>query len=124
LTQKTKHDVKIKFEISKKSDEEKPAYITKYALEDKDALCILTLELFIKYYARTARNFALTTMCSELILAGGIAPKIISALQDVFVDEFVEHDVENMRKILERTPIIVLVDPDVGLYGALNALKT
>jgi len=124
LTQKVKHNPKIKSDISKKSDEEKPAYITKYALEDKDALCILTLELFIKYYARIARNFALTTICSELILAGGIAPKIISALQDVFVDEFVEHDVENMRKILERIPIIVLVDPDVGLYGALNALKT
>jgi len=124
LTQKVKHSPKIKSEISKKLDEEKPAFITKYALEDKDALCIRTLELFIRYYARVARNFALTTMCSELILAGGIAPKIISALQDVFVDEFVEHDVENMRKILERTPILVLVDPDVSLYGALNAIKT
>jgi glucokinase len=124
LTQKNKHNPKIKLEISKKLDKEKPAYITKYALEDKDELCIRTLELFIKYYARTARNFALTTMCSELIIAGGIAPKIISALQDVFVDEFVEHNVENMRKILERTPIIVLVDPDISLYGALNAIKT
>jgi glucokinase len=124
LTQKVKHNPKIKSEISKKTNEEKPAYITKYALEDKDALCILTLELFIKYYARIARNFALTIKCSELIIAGGIAPKIISALQDVFMDEFVQHDVENMRKLLELIPIIVLIDPDIGLYGALNKLKT
>jgi len=124
LTQKVKHNNKIKLEISKAHDEEKPALITKYALEDKDVLCIRTLELFIKYYAKITKNLALTTLCSELILAGGIAPKIVSALQDLFVDEFVQHDLENMRKILERIPIIVITNQDISLYGALNALKT
>jgi len=124
LTQKIKHDKKIKLNISKISDAEKPAYITKYALENRDALCLRALELFIKYYARISRNLALTTTCSELILAGGIAPKVVSALQDVFVEEFVQHDLENMRKILEQIPIIVLINPDIGLYGALNALKS
>jgi glucokinase len=124
LTQKIKHDKKIKLQISKVRDEEKPALITKYALEDKDVLCIRTLELFIKYYARVSKNLALTTLCSELIIAGGIAPKIISALQDVFVDEFIQHNIENMRKILEQIPIIILTNPDISLYGALNALKT
>jgi glucokinase len=124
LTQNLKHSKKIQSEISKTCDAEKPALITKCALEDKDTLCIQVLELFIKYYARVSRNLALTTVCSELILAGGIAPKILPALQDVFVDEFVQHDDENMRKILEEIPIIVLVNPDVSLYGALNALKT
>jgi len=124
LTQKIKHDKKIRLSISKIPDVEKPAYITKYALEDKDTLCLRTLELFIRYYARIARNLALTTTCSELILAGGISPKIVSALQDMFVEEFIQHNLENMRKILERVSIIVLVDPDIGLYGALNALKS
>lgn len=124
LTQKVKHNKKIKLAIHNVTDAEKPAFITKYALEDRDALCIRTVELFIKYYARMSKNLALTTLCSELIIAGGIAPKILSALQDVFVDEFIQHDIENMRKILERIPIIVLVDPDVSLYGALNALRT
>ena len=124
LTQKAKHNPKIKLEISKVSDEEKPMYITKYALEDKDVACILTIKLFIKYYARLVKNFALTTKCYEVMIAGGIAPKIISALQDEFVDEFVKHDVENMRKLLEIMPIIVITNPDIGLYGALNKLKS
>ncbi|MGV8141144.1 MAG: glucokinase [Candidatus Woesearchaeota archaeon] len=123
-TQKVRQDKKVKSVISRTPDEHKPALITKYALEDKDALCIRTLELFVKYYARMARNLALTSMCSELIIAGGIAPKILSALQDVFVEEFVQHEKVNMRKMLECITILVLVDPDVGLYGALNAIKS
>ncbi|MGV8171324.1 MAG: glucokinase, partial [Candidatus Woesearchaeota archaeon] len=79
--------------------------------------------LFIKYYSRIARNLALTTLCSEMIIAGGIAPKIISVLQDVFVEEFIQHDVESMRKILERIPILVLVNPDIGIYGGFNILR-
>jgi glucokinase len=124
LEQKVRHDKKIRLMLQKTLDAEKPAIITKYALEDKDILCIRTLELFIKYYARIARNLVLTTMCSELVLAGGIAPKILPALQDVFVDEFVDHEFKNMRKILETVPIIVLVDPDIGLYGASNIIKS
>jgi len=123
LTQKLKHNDKIKKEISKLSKEEKPAIIMKYALEDKEAVCIYTLELFIKYYARIAKNLALTTLCSELIISGGIAPKIISAMQDSFVDEFVLHNRQEFRKVLERIPILVLTDSDIGLYGAANATR-
>ena len=123
LTQKIKHDKKIRLLIAKSTDEEKPAMITKYALEDRDLLCIRTLELFIKYYARIAKNLALMTTCSQMILAGGIAPKIASALEDVFVEEFVQHKLEIMRKMLERTPIIVITDFNISLYGALKALS-
>ena len=122
-TQKIKHSDKIKREINKSSKIEKPAIIMKYALEDKDALCVLTLELFIKYYARVARNLALITLCSELIISGGIAPKIISAMQDSFVEEFMIHNREEYRKFLEKIPILVLTNSDIGLYGALNAIK-
>jgi len=123
LTQKIRHNKKIASIIKHENDKDKPAYITKYALEDKDALCIRTLELFIKYYARVSRNLALTTLCSQLVLAGGIAPKIVSALQDVFVEEFVQHDNDNIRKILEQIPIIVITDQNITLQGAMSALK-
>lgn len=123
LTQKIKHDKKIAQIIKQEIDTEKPAIITKYALEDRDTLCIRTLELFIKYYARISRNLALTTLCSRLVLAGGISPKIVSALQDVFVEEFVQHEVESMRKMLEQIQIIVITDQNITLQGAMNALK-
>jgi len=123
LTQKVKHDKRIAQTIRNEVDADKPAIITKYALEDRDALCIRTLELFIKYYARISRNLALTTLCSRLVLAGGISPKIVSALQDVFVEEFVQHDVESMRKMLEQIQIIVITDQNITLQGAMNALK-
>ncbi|MGV8087023.1 MAG: glucokinase [Candidatus Woesearchaeota archaeon] len=121
ITQKIKHNNNIIKEIKNVSDREKPAIIMKYALEDKDLVCIHTLELFIKYYSRIAKNIALITSCSELLIAGGIAPKIISAMQDSFIEEFVLHNREEFRKSLELIPIFVLTDPDVGLYGASYA---
>jgi glucokinase len=124
LTQKVRHDKKISLIIRKSSDEDKPSLITKYALEDKDILCIRTLELFIKYYARIAKNLALTTSCSELIIAGGISPKILPALQEVFVEEFVEHGRHDIRKALETVCILVLTNPDISLRGAYNILKS
>jgi glucokinase len=123
LTQKTKHNDKIKKEIDKAEKEEKPAMIMKYALEDKDITCIKTLELFIKYYARIAKNLALTTHCQEMVISGGIAPQIISAMQDSFVEEFIAHNREEFRKLLERITIIVLTDSDIGLYCVANAVK-
>jgi glucokinase len=122
-TQKVKHNLNVKKIISKARFEDKPALITKYALEDKDTLCLRVIELFIKYYARASRNLVLTTLSTELVLAGGIAPKILSVLQDVFVEEFVQHNIESMRKILERVTVIVLIETDTSLYGALNALN-
>lgn len=122
INQKIKHNNNIKKEIAQVPKEEKPALIMKYALEDKDAVCIKTLELFIKYYARIAKNLALITLCSELVISGGIAPKILSALQDSFMEEFAIHNRDEFRKYLESIPILVLTDTDIELYGALNAL--
>lgn len=124
LTQKIRHNTKIQSMIRNAPEKNKPTLITKYALEDKDVLCLRVLELFIKYYARIARNLALTAMCTELVIAGGIAPKILPALQDVFVEEFVQHELEPMRKILETVNIIVITDLDIGLHGAFNILKS
>lgn len=123
LTQKIKHSEKIRREIAKAKMTERPAMITRHALEGKDALCLMTVELFVKYYAKMARNLALSTLCTELVIAGGIAPKILSILQDMFVEEFTQHSIEDIRKIVERTSVIVLTDPDISLYGALNALN-
>ena len=60
LTQKIRHNTKIQAMIKRAPDINKPSLITKYALEDKDALCIRVLELFIKYYARISRSLSLS----------------------------------------------------------------
>ena len=122
-TQNIRYNKKSHGIISKASIDEKPALITKYALEDKDILCIRTLEIFIKYYARTASNLALTTLCSELVIAGGIAPKILPVLQDMFIEVFTQPERAHIRKFLEHVTIIVITDTDVNLYGSLNALN-
>jgi glucokinase len=124
LSQKAKHNPKITNLIRKLPEHERGEYITKYALEDKDAICIRTVELFIKYYARIARNLVLTTFATELIIAGGIAPQIVPALEDAFIEEFVNHKREQMKKILDKTTILVLKDPvNISLKGAIKALK-
>jgi glucokinase len=123
LSQKLKHDKRVQYIISRAANDDKPALITRYALGDKDILCLRTIELFIRYYARIARNLALTTLCTQLVIAGGIAPKVLPALQDMFVEEFVQHDNTAMRKILELSGIIVLTDENIPLHGCLNAAR-
>jgi len=123
-TQKIKHNSKIHSEIIHAHHDEKPALITKYALQDKDLLCIKVLELFITFYARVARNLVLLTLSSNLIIAGGIAPKILPALQDMFLEAFTVHEQAFIQKLLENITIIVITDPDMAFYGCANALMT
>ncbi len=121
LTKRFKHNPKLMKEI--KNSKDKPALITKYALQDRDALCIKTVELFILFYARIARDLALKTLCTTLIIGGGIAPKILPALNDGFLEAFLQHEHIGARKLLEDMSVIVLTDPDLTLYGCFRALK-
>lgn len=121
LTKRFKHNPKLMKEI--KNSKDKPALITKYALQDRDALCIKTVELFILFYARIARDLGLKTLCTTLIIAGGIAPKILPALNDGFLEAFLQHEHVGARKLLEDMSVIVLTDPDLTLYGCFRALK-
>ncbi|MGV8151065.1 MAG: glucokinase [Candidatus Woesearchaeota archaeon] len=120
LSKKLKHDKKIMQEIKKGID--KPSLITKYAMQDKDLLCIKTLEIFILFYSRIAQDLALKTLCSTLVIGGGIAQKIVPVLQEHFLDAFLKIDNIQSRKLLENMSIIVLTDPDLTLNGCYNAI--
>jgi glucokinase len=124
LTKKYKHDKKVYSEIRKASHDEKPALITRYALQDKDVLCIKVVELFIMFYARMARNLTLLTLSSNVVIAGGIAPKILPALQDMFLEAFIAHEQQFIRKMLENVSILVITDANIALYGCANALTS
>lgn len=124
LTMHIKHSRKIQAEIKHAHTDDKPAIITRYALQDKDLLCLKVLELFIKFYARTSRNLVLLTLSSNLVVAGGIAPKILPIMQDMFLESFMIHDHESIRKKLENVSVLIITDPDIAFYGCANALMS
>jgi len=89
--------------------------------QDRDPLSKETFQIYARYYGRCAKNFVLDAMSAGgLYIAGGIASKnrelFVSA---EFQREFL--NAERQRAILEKTPIYVIVNYDVSLYGACNA---
>lgn len=101
-------------EIDKSQD--KARVISKYKLIDET--CKETFRLFTIYYARCAKNFVLDTMATGgLYIAGGIALKNKEIFQSSeFLSEF-----ENAYRrvdVIKKIPIHLILNNDVGLYGA------
>lgn len=83
-----------------------------------DPLARTTLELFARLYASAAGNLALTGLPrGGVYLCGGIAPKILSFLEQPQVRE-VFCNKPPMRALLERIPLHVVLDEHLGLRGA------
>lgn len=97
--------------------------ISDAAISNSDHLCQKTLELFIDIYGAAAGNVALSYYpVKEVYIAGGIAPKIISRLNDHrFVDAFSSKGL--MSTIMKNISIKVVLQDKVGLYGALYVAK-
>jgi glucokinase len=99
--------------------EDRAAAISKY--KKTDPLCCETFRIYGKCYGMCAKNFVLESLAiGGLYIAGGIAAKN----KDIFVStefqaEFL--NAEKQRDLLERTPIRVIANYDVSLYGACNA---
>jgi len=110
---KTEYDKEIE------DAKDKAVLISKYRHEDK--LCSETFRIYAKYYGRCAKNYVLDTLATGgLYIAGGIASKN----RDIFVlPEFQEEflKAEKQRHVLEKTPVYVITNYDVSLYGACNA---
>ncbi len=98
---------------------EKSPLISKY--KNVDETCKQAFELFTKFYARCAKNFVLDTMATGgLYIAGGIASKNKEIFaSNVFVKEF--ENAYRRSNVLKETPIYVIVNYDVSLYGACFA---
>ncbi len=97
------------------------AVISQAALQGSDVMAVQALTLFIQIYAQFAGNLALLTQSEGgVYLAGGIAPKIITRLrQPDFMESFLAKG--RYRDWLSRLPIYVVMNPKVGLLGALLA---
>jgi glucokinase len=92
--------------------------ISQNALQEKSPLCSQALELFVSLYGAKAGNLALTFMATGgLYVGGGIAPKIITKLQEpVFLNAFFSKG--RMQPLLQAIPVRVIMNPKTALIGA------
>lgn len=93
--------------------------IAEFAVARLDPLAVRALDLFIAVYGAFAGNMALTALAhGGVYLAGGIAPKIAAKLKEgIFMRAFT--DKGRFSELLATLPVHVVMNPQVGLYGAL-----
>jgi glucokinase len=94
------------------------AVISQSALEEQDAACVETMQLFVRYLARECSNLVLKLKATGgLFLGGGIPPKISSLLQqNVFYDNFLDND--RMQHLVKKVTIKIILNNKTALLGA------
>jgi glucokinase len=102
---------------------EAPAQVTLNALERRCASCVEALTMFVDAYGAEAGNLALRGVAtSGVFVGGGIAPKILPAMQDGrFMDAFRAKGA--FSELAARIPVHVILAPDAGLLGAAVAAQ-
>lgn len=97
---------------------ELPARISRSAIERRCPQCVEALEMFISAYGAEAGNIALRTVATAgVYVGGGIAPKLLSVLQEgTFLEAF--RAKEPMAHLVATIPVAVILNRDAGLLGA------
>ncbi|NEO98418.1 MAG: glucokinase [Symploca sp. SIO2E9] len=95
------------------------AAIAKAAMDKSDLLCQQTMQMFVEAYGAEAGNFALKLLpYGGLYIAGGIAAKILPLIQEGnFLRVFRQKG--RVSPLLEKVPVHVILNPQVGLIGAV-----
>jgi len=95
-----------------------PAAISKAALEGTSETAVEAMRVFVSCLGAEAGNLALRMMAiGGVYLGGGIAPKILPALQDgTFMTAFV--DKGRMKSLLETIPVFIIRNDQTALHGA------
>jgi len=93
-----------------------PDKISVYA--DKDARARDTFELYARWSGRCAKNWVLQMLAFDgIYIAGGIAAQNMSVFHhEEFHTAFCDSDIHH--EFLKKTPVYVIADYDVSLYGA------
>lgn len=95
------------------------ARIAQCGLTGRDEICVRTLDLFAEVLAAEAGNMALRYGAVEVVIGGGIAPKILPALQTpVFLGTFAAKGrfADRLRDVSVR----VALEPRAPLLGAAH----
>ncbi|HUG43303.1 MAG TPA: glucokinase [Acidobacteriota bacterium] len=99
------------------------ALISEAAMESRCPLCAQALDLFVSIYGAEAGNLALTVKAvSGVYVGGGIAPKILSKLQEgSFIESF--HSKGRLTHLMEITPVFVILNPKTAMLGAARRAR-
>jgi glucokinase len=112
-------------EIERAGEKEKPALISKYANSNPpDPVCLRIMQNFIRSYANFASNIAVTFLpYGGLFLGGGIGAKNkdLFTADDLFMKTFEENYNDNIKKLLPKIPVYIIMDYSISLYGAAYA---
>jgi glucokinase len=94
------------------------AAISDFAAQQQDPLAVEALDMFFAIYGAQAGNLALSVLSNQgLYIAGGIAGKNIDKFSDgTFMQAFLAKG--RMRAVLEKIPVRVILQPEIGLTGA------
>jgi glucokinase len=78
------------------------------------------MDMFVSAYGAEAGNIALRTVATAgVYIGGGIAPKILPALQSgLFLDAFLAKS--PMDELIQSIPVSVILNADAGLLGAAS----
>ena len=97
--------------------EDPGAVISAVGLASEHPLCVEALRVFCGLYGSEAGNLALECMAAEVFIGGGIAPKILPALESgVFLDAFVAKG--RMESLLRTVRVGIVLESRVPLLGA------
>jgi glucokinase len=93
------------------------AAISAAALAGRDAICVETMQWFVRLYGAEAGNLALKSMSrGGIYVGGGIAPKILPLLQSgAFMAAFLNKG--RMRPLLEAMPVKIILNDRTALFG-------
>ena len=96
-----------------------PGAIISQGATTGDNLCLKTMTIFIEAYGAEAGNMALKLLSyGGMYIAGGIAAKNLSLMKDGdFLTAF--QDKGRMTPLMERIPLHIVLNSEVGLLGAI-----
>ncbi len=96
------------------------AQISQLAHANSDSLAGQCLQLFVRIYGSQASNVALTTLPKDgIYIAGGIAAKNQMFFSNgEFIKAFLNKP--KMQQLLKSIPVKLIMNPEVGLLGALK----
>ena len=102
----------------------KGAIISKTAVENRDDVCVQSLDMFVSIYASEAANLALKVLATGgIFIGGGIAPKIIEKLKEpAFLESFVAKG--RMASLLQDIPVKVIMNDKTALLGAARVASS